>query len=267
MSFDKSKEASILQILNQTIDFYLLGRLLSSVTHDINSPLTYIRGNAEIIPLYVEKTFDLLEDIDNTDSKREVLSILNSLKTLGGEMFQGTTLIADIVSDLTDSLFLSSASQLIKKSLSDIVDDVLIKLKFNYFRDIKFLKDFSQETSELKIFDQILKLAIFEIFLYFVKLVKFNQNIEERAIHLRSFNAGKYLLFSVECPYYLQYELFFDQRDDSSIRNVEKYNYYTANFNLIKSILDFYGAVYTFAKSPDQRVKLELFFPLHKINN
>jgi PAS domain S-box-containing protein len=95
-------------------------KLAGGVAHEINTPMTYIKGNIEFIEMY-------LEDIDNTDAKKSIEESISTIK----DGINRITNIVSAVREISDTTNLTYE----KANLSEIVLNVC-RLIFNRSKHI-----------------------------------------------------------------------------------------------------------------------------------
>ncbi len=98
----------------------ILGRVSASIIHDIGTPLTYIRSNAEMIKEFSKKLLDI-------EDKDELKKLVDEISEMADEIFEGTSRIRNIISN-----FKSFLSREVKREEFDIKNAIDNALKLTY---------------------------------------------------------------------------------------------------------------------------------------
>ncbi len=104
------------QLISKAEKLSLIGRVSASIIHDIGTPLTYIRSNAEMIKAFSKKLFE-------SESEKERKRLIEEIKEMSEEIFDGTSRIRSIISNF--KAFLSKEVKKERFKLKDAVDNAL----------------------------------------------------------------------------------------------------------------------------------------------
>ncbi len=120
----------------------MLGRISASIVHEINTPVTYIRANSELIEHQLK---DLMEKINEENlDKEELINELNELRATSRDIFKGTDRIIGITRGM--KAFVKGEVEKSTIYLNELVNEALHLTYQKWYGKVKIKKEIESNT-------------------------------------------------------------------------------------------------------------------------
>ena len=131
------------ELIKNSEKLAMLGRISASIVHEINTPVTYIRTNSELIEHQIKDLMKKIESSENLD-REELINELKELRVTNRDIFKGTDRIIGITRGM--KAFVKGEVEKSIISLNELINEALHLTYQKWHGKVKIKKEIESNT-------------------------------------------------------------------------------------------------------------------------